>query len=90
MKTSLGYYNADTREEIPWKQFRPLGSFMVNGIFNLVIGDHLVSPIDHKEYEVVGRNIFPSGYEEDKNPEGFGPDMSMTLLLKECKEGEEL
>ena len=60
----------------------------MNGIFSLAIGDHLVSPIDHKEYEVVGRNIFPSGYEEDGNPEG--PDMSMVLLLKECKEEEEL
>lgn len=88
MKTSLGYYNVDTRKEIPWNQFRPLGRFLVDGIFNLTIGDHLVSPIDHKEYEVVGRNIFPSGYEEDKNP--GGPDMSMTLLLKECKKGEEL
>jgi len=88
MKTSLGYYNVDTRKEIPWTQFRPLGRFLVDGIFNLTIGDHLISPIDDKEYEVVGRNILPSGYEEDGYYEG--PDMMLTLLLKECKKGEEL
>lgn len=88
MKTSLGYYNVDTRKEIPWTQFRPLDKFLEDGIFNLSIGDHLVSPIDYKEYEVVGRYILPSGYEEDENPKVY--DMVLSLLLKECKRGEEL